>query len=135
MRADARETRREQMNSWIIALVTSNMAIAAIVGVIVAWLVKWAKTDAGTRYAAWWGLALQAVKAAEKAIPDDTANKGLAKLDFACKQFVSKYEAATKTVIPEDDGAEIENLIEQAVQAVKGGTAASPAQVSNASAK
>ena len=107
------------MNSWILGLVTSNMAIAAIVAALVGWLIKWNKTtDAGTKYSAWFGLALQAVKAAEKAIPDDTANKGLAKLDYACKQFVKQYETATKTVIPDGDMGEVTNVIEQAVEAI-----------------
>ena len=99
------------------AVLTSNWVIGIVVGVIVSWVVG-TLIPKGKDYEYWIGLALQAVKAAERAIPDETENRCAAKLDYAMRVFIEKYEAATKTVVAPADLGEVENLIEKAVQCV-----------------
>lgn len=48
-----------------------------------------------SKYAPYKGLVIQAVKSAEKAIPDDTPNKSLMKADAALKTFNNLYEQNT----------------------------------------
>ena len=106
----------------ILTIITSNAAIAVVVGALAAWFIKWTGTSTGEKYKDWWGYALWAVKMAEKAIPDDSDNKGLKKLDYACKLFVDKYEKATGKAIETDgDLSAVANLIEQAVETYKSG--------------
>ena len=106
----------------IFTIITSNAAIAVVVGALVAWFIKWTGTSTGEKYKDWWGYALWAVNMAEKAIPDDSDNKGLKKFDYACKLFVDKYEKATGKAIETDgDLSAVANLIEQAVETYKSG--------------
>lgn len=84
--------------SWIISLLQTDAVIALIVGAFVTYLVKWLASTQGKGFKDYEGYAITAVKAAEKAIPDDIANKGAAKLDYALKVFLEKYKAATGVV-------------------------------------
>ncbi len=101
----------------MIAIITSNLVIGIAVGAVAKWL--WDKEQAHPSQ--YWGLLYGAVKAAEKAIPDDAPNKGAQKLDYALRTFVDKYEAASgKKVETAAEYAEIENLLECAVDQIFG---------------
>jgi hypothetical protein len=69
--------------------------IALIVGAFVTYIVKWLASKDGEKFKKYEGWAITAVKAAEKAIPDDTGDKGARKLDFALRLFLAKYTKAT----------------------------------------
>ena len=103
----------------IIALLTSTAAIGLAVKYAADSLVKWLKTETGLKWKPYAGYALVAVKAAEAAIPDGTANKGLAKLDFATRRFVESYEKATGETVTPIDAAQIQSVIEEAQQSLK----------------
>lgn len=84
--------------SWILGLLQTDAVIALVIGAFVTYLVKWLASTQGQNWKNYEGYAITAVKAAEKAIPDDVANKGAAKLDYALKVFLAKYKAATGIV-------------------------------------
>jgi len=108
------------MGSWIISLLQTDAVIALIAGAFVTYIVKWLASTQGKDFKKYEGYAITAVKAAEKAIPDDTPQKGAKKLDFALQVFLKKYQAATG-VVPdaavmakiEDWLAVIHNVIEE----------------------
>ena len=89
------------MGSWIISLLQTDAVIALIAGAFVTYIVKWFASKQGMDYKKYEGYAITAIKAAEKAIPDDVSNKGAKKLDFALKVFLDKYTKATG-VSPDD---------------------------------
>ena len=83
------------MNAGIIletvwAVINSPAGIAAIVGLVL-WLLNrlYAAKPAWQKYE---GTIIAAVRQAEKAIPDGTPNKSMAKLDNALKYVLSIYE-------------------------------------------
>ncbi len=94
-----------------IAIVTSEWFMLAVIGVGVKMLANWFLSASGLKWKKYEGWAVTAVKAAEKAIPDDTQNKGLRRFDKALQVFLSKYTAATGVVPSDADLAGIENLI------------------------
>jgi len=69
------------------------------------------------------GAILSAIKQAEKAIPNDTENKGLAKLDFALRYVVKVHEdlkgrdASVKEIAEIKDGI---NLMHDTVDTTRG---------------
>lgn len=93
------------------ALLSSEWVQTAIIGALVAWLAKWWATETGLKWKKYEGWAITAVKAAEKAIPDDTPNKSWKRANDALLTFVSKYEKATGTAPSEKDLVQIENLL------------------------
>lgn len=97
--------------SIVLAILNSEWFWAIVVGLIVRWLAAWWQTETGAKWKKWEGLAITAVKAAEKAIPDNTENKGLRRLNDALLTFCHKYEAATGVKPSEADLAQIENLL------------------------
>lgn len=92
-------------------LLSSNTVIGLVVGALVVSLVKWLSTGSAAKYKTYEGYAITAVRLAEKAIPDDTQNKGLARLDYALQTFLAKYKAATGVVPDEALTAQIESWI------------------------
>lgn len=75
----------------ILAFLNSSVGITAIGGIIV-WIlgkIFTAKPEWKVYYDKYQPLLISAVKQAEKAIPDDTPNKGLARLDFALKYVLT----------------------------------------------
>lgn len=70
---------------------------AVVVGVITAALmvVNWFYKHPDSKYKMYEPLALQAVKFAEKAIPDNTPNKGLAKANESLIAFIKFYTENT----------------------------------------
>lgn len=111
----------------IIAVVTSSAVIVWVVKTATDSLVKWLN-GSGMKWKPYAGYAVAAVKAAESIIPDNTPNKGLAKLDLATHTFVRHYEEASGEAVTRVDVAQIQALIEEVLQqlkqsgAIKGGT-------------
>lgn len=95
----------------VTSILGSDWFWAVVVGLLVKWLATWWQSSTGAKWKAYEGLAITAVKAAEKAIPDGTSNKALKRLDTALAMFVTKYEQATGVKPSEKDIAQIENLI------------------------
>lgn len=99
------------MGSWIISLLQTDAVIAVIAGAFVTYIVKWFASKQGTDYKKYEGYAITAIKAAEKAIPDDVSNKGAKKLDYALQVFLKKYEAATGVIPDKEVMAKIEDWL------------------------
>ena len=98
------------MTTLLLSLLSTNTAIGVAVGAAVAWLVKWLAGN-GKKFTSYEGYAVTAIRLAEKAIPDSTTDKGLARLDYALKLFIEKCTAATGVVPDEALTAQIENWI------------------------
>lgn len=94
-----------------IAILSSEWFMLAVIGVGVKMLANWFLSASGLKWKKYEGWAVTAVKAAEKAIPDNTPNKGLLRFDKAMQVFLSKYKAATGVEPNDTDLAGIENLI------------------------
>lgn len=94
-----------------LTIVGSEWFWAAVVTVAVRWLAGWWLTATGQKWLRYEGWVVTAVKAAEKAIPDDVANKGLQRLNFALVTFLKKYKEATGKTPDDEALAEIEGLI------------------------
>jgi hypothetical protein len=75
------------------AALNSPAGIAVVAGLIL-WLLNrlWAARPEWQKYE---GAIISAVKFAEKEIPDDVSNKGLARLDAALRYVLRAYEEAT----------------------------------------
>ena len=99
------------MSDMIIKLLSTDAVIALVIGAFVTYIVKWLATERGDKFKAYQGYAITAIKAAESMIPDDTKNRGAAKLDFALRTFLSKYERATGTAPDAATAAKIESWI------------------------
>ena len=109
----------EVMGSWIISLLSTDTAIAVVVGAFVTYIVKWFASKQGTDFKKYEGYAITAVKAAEKAIPDDAENKGFRKLDYALRVFLEKYTKATGVKPDEATMSKIEAWISVVHNAVE----------------
>ena len=96
------------MSTIIINLLSTNAAIALIVGAFATYIIKWLATNQGEQFRKYEGWAIAAVKAAEKAIPDDVPHKGAAKLDYALRLFTKKYEQAVGHEVGADESAKID---------------------------
>ena len=92
-----------------IAIISSEWFMLAVIGVGVRMLAGWFMSASGLKWKKYEGWAVTAVKAAEKAIPDDTQNKGLRRFDKAMRLFLEKYTAATGVTPNDTDLAGIEN--------------------------
>jgi hypothetical protein len=92
-------------------VLSTDAVIALIVCAFVTYLAKWLASKDGQKFKQYEGYAVMAIKAAEKAIPDGTANKGMNRLDFAMKSFLVQYEKATGVKASEADVAKIESWI------------------------
>jgi len=101
------------MSTIIINLLSTNAVIALIVGAFVTYIVKWLATNRGDQFKRYEGWAIAAVKAAEKAIPDDVPHKGARKLDYAFQSFVKKYEEAVGREVGADESAKIDAWISE----------------------
>lgn len=99
------------MQAFIINLLNTDFVLALVIGAFVSFIVKWLATAQGMQWKRWEGLAITAVKMAEVAIPDGTANKGAKRLDQALRIFLDKYEKATGVTPNEKDVAEITSLL------------------------
>lgn len=95
----------------VLAIVTSEWFMVAVIGLAVRWLAGWWLTATGSRWRKYEGWIVTAVKAAEVAIPDGTSNAGLRRADWALKLFLERYTAATGTTPNAAALVEIENLI------------------------
>lgn len=107
------------MGGWILSLLSTDTAIAVVVGAFVTYIVKWFASKQGTDFKKYEGYAITAVKAAEKAIPDDAENKGFRKLDYALRVFIEKYTKATGVKPDEATMAKIEAWISVVHNAVE----------------
>jgi|GEM_PF-4328320 len=107
------------MTNIIIALLNTNAVMALLIGALVTSLVKWLATENGLKWKKWEGLAITAVHAAEKAIPDTASSKSILRLDKALKLFVEKYSVATRIVPNQSDLVQIESLISTVHNALK----------------
>lgn len=76
-----------------LSLLDTNAAIALIVSAITAAVAVWIKKKPEVEK--WTGLLIEACKWAEKAIPDGTENKSMARADAALKHFITRYEEIT----------------------------------------
>ena len=99
------------MSDMLIKLLQTDAVIALIVGAFVTYLAKWLATKDGAKFKQYEGYAITAIKAAEKAIPDGADNKSLAKADFAMREFLKRYEAATGVTAKPEEVAKIESWI------------------------
>lgn len=85
------EAGRPGIMETILGFLNSSVGVTAIGGIIV-WIlgkVFTAKPEWKVYYDKYQPLLISAVKQAEKAIPDDTENKGLKRLDFALKYVLT----------------------------------------------
>jgi len=96
------------MSTIIINLLSTNAAIALIVGAFATYIIKWLATNQGEQFRKYEGWAIAAVKAAEKAIPDDVPHKGARKLDYAFQLFTKKYEQAVGREVGAEESAKID---------------------------
>lgn len=96
-----------------VAILSSEWFMLAVVGIGVRLLAGWFMSATGLKWKRFEGWAVTAVKAAEKAIPDDTPNKGLARFDKAMLTFLAKYRDATGTEPNKEALAAIENLLNE----------------------
>ena len=99
------------MGDMILNLLTTNTVIALVVGAAVTAAVAWLKTSQGQKFKTYEGYAITAVKLAEAAIPDTATNKGMQRLDFALKTFLSKYRSATGVEPDAKTTAQIESWL------------------------
>ena len=99
------------MSDLLIKLLSTDAVIMIIIGIFVTYITKWLASKDSEAFKKYEGYAITAIKAAEKAIPDDIPNKGLNRLDFALKTFVSKYEMATGLTTKPVEVAKIEAWI------------------------
>lgn len=100
------------MSTLIIKLLSTDAVIALIVGAFVTYIVKWLSThNVSGKFEQYKGYAIAAIKAAEKAIPDDAENKSTRKLDFALRTFMGKYQAATGETPDEETVGKIESWL------------------------
>ena len=101
------------MSDMLIKLLSTDGVITLIIGAFVTYIIKWLASKGAEQFKAYEGYAITAIKAAEKAIPDDTENKGLNRLNFALTVFLSKYEKASGVKASEKDVAKIESWISE----------------------
>ena len=101
------------MSDMLIKLLSTDAVIALIIGAFVTYIVKWLATKDGEKFKAYEGYAITAVKAAEKAIPDDSANKGINRLNFALQIFLARYEKAAGVTAKPEEVAKIESWISE----------------------
>jgi hypothetical protein len=101
------------MSDMLIKLLSTEAVIALIVGAFITYLVKWLASKDAAKFKAYEGYAITAIKAAEKAIPDNSENKGLNRLNFALTVFLEKYEKATGTKANPAEVSKIEAWISQ----------------------
>jgi len=99
------------MSNMLLDLLSTNAVITLIICAFITYLAKWIATKDGQKFKVYEGYAITAIKAAEKAIPDDSANKGINRLDFALKTFLVQYEKVTGVKASEADVAKIESWI------------------------
>ena len=79
----------------ILAFLNSNAGAAAILGII-GWVLTWVftkKPEWKVLVEKYGPIFMELIKAAEKAIPDTTANAGLARLDWVLKQIILRVPA------------------------------------------
>lgn len=77
------------MKTQLLELLAQPAVITALAG-LAAYLIAKLFT-AKPAWQQYQGLMITAVKAAEKMIPDDTFNAGLARADYALKEFIRQY--------------------------------------------
>ena len=91
------------------ALVNSPVGVALILAAV-AWAIKrsvMAKSLA-EKYS---GTVIQWIKAAEKSIPDDTANAGLRRFDWALRQILTFIEQAEGRVLTRAEVTEVQQAV------------------------
>lgn len=96
------------MGDIIINLLSTNAAIALIVGAFATYTIKWLATHQGEKFKQYEGWAIAAIKAAEIAIPDNVPHKGAQKLDHALRLFTRKYEEAVGHEVGTEESAKID---------------------------
>lgn len=94
-------------------LITILVALSGCVGYLARKLIRENKDK---DWAKWYYLAVKAVRAAEKAIPDDVEDEGMKKLDFALDRFCDEYETIMKETVGSDDLPDVSKLIDEAVR-------------------
>jgi len=99
------------METILLNLLSTNTVIGLLVGAAVVGLVKFMTSDSGKKFKAYEGYAITAVRLAEKAIPDNSQNKGLERLNYALQLFLEKFKAATGVEPDEKLTAQIESWI------------------------
>jgi len=102
-----------KMSEMLIKLLSTDAVIALIVGAFVTYIVKGLASPKGEKFKQYEGWAITAIHAAEKAIPDDSANKGLNRLNYALTVFLKKYEKTTGVTAKPEDVAKIESWISE----------------------
>jgi hypothetical protein len=108
------------MSDLLIKLLCTDAMIVLIIGIFVTYIIKWLASKDGERFKTYEGYAITAVKAAEKAIPDDAENKGLNRLNFALQAFLKQYEKATGVTPKAEEVAKIESWISTIHGALEG---------------
>jgi hypothetical protein len=101
------------MSDMLIKLLSTDAVVTLLVGAFVTYIVKWLASKDAEKFKKYEGYAITAIKAAEKAIPDNSQNKGLNRLNFALTVFLSKYEKATGTKTSDKEVAQIESWISE----------------------
>jgi len=101
------------MSDMLIKLLSTDAVIALIIGAFATYLAKWLATKDGEKFKQYEGYAITAIKAAERAIPDDSLNKGLAKANYAMQLFLAQYKKATGVEPKQEEVAKIESWISE----------------------
>lgn len=90
--------------------ILSNPSVVVVLAAALVWLLRtlFVREPILAKYT---GYIITGVKMAEKAIPDDTTNKGLAKADHALKYVLEIWEKVEGKAPSEKDVVEIKNKI------------------------
>lgn len=107
------------MSELAIRLLSTDAVIALIIGAFVTYIVKWLATKDGEKFKQYEGYAITLVKAAEKAFPDDSSDKGINRLNFVLQEFLKRYEKATGRKPDDKEAARIESWISEIHAAIE----------------
>lgn len=95
--------------TWVWSALNSAMGITFIATIVLYFLSR--LYSAKPLWQQYEGVIISGIKFAEKNIPDDTPNKGLAKLDEALRYAIKVYEQTTQKRASRKVQAELENGI------------------------
>ena len=98
------------MSDIIIQIPLAETIIALMAGAFLAYIIQ-RRVKEGEKFKQYEGYAVASIKAAENTSTDDTENRGAAKLDFALRTFLSKYESAIGTMPDAETVARIESWL------------------------
>lgn len=109
----------EGMKMETVLAILSNPSVVAIMISILVVLLR-ALFTRQTKWKEYVGYAIQAVRYAEKQIPDDTPNAGMKRFDQALKHVLQVWERVEGRQATEKEAAQLGNLVNKAHAEIKG---------------